>query len=305
MNERCSETVGLICVTVTFNPDIDVLARQLATLPADSLKIWVDNHSSADMVAAMRALIDGRQDIHLVCNSENMGLAAALNLGVHAGYELRPGARFALLLDQDSEPLEGSIEILLQGFLALEAQGVSIGCAGPKLLDPQTGLQHGFHQQIGWRWHREFPVDGDARPISCANLNGSGTLMPVEIFRSLGGLDESFFIDHVDTEWSFRVLAAGYTLWGIPQAGFIHRMGQNSTRFWFLGWRIWPQRSPLRHFYLFRNATRLLRKPYVPHTWKGWAIVKLAMTATVHALFDPQRYAQWKNMLRGVREGLR
>lgn len=306
MNEHLSSAVppqqmsDVLCITVTFNPDIAVLAQQLAALPADSLKTIVDNASEPNILQALLLLVSGRQDIHLVCNTENLGLAAALNIGVRAAQALSPQSRFALLLDQDSEPLAGSIEALLSGFLSLESQGIRIGCAGPKLLDAHTGLQHGFHQQLGWRWHREFPMLLDAAPIPCANLNGSGTLLPVVLFTALGGLDEGFFIDHVDTEWSFRVLAAGYGLWGIPQATFIHRMGQDSVRFWWFGWRVWPSRSPRRHYYLFRNAVLLMRRPYVPWVWKLWAVVKLALTALVHTAAP-----QWRAMARGISDGWR
>jgi len=136
-----------------------------------------------------------------------------------------------------------------------------------------------------------------------ANLNGSGTLVPFEVFHKVGGLSSDLFIDHVDTDWAFRVAAAGYALYGIPWARFRHRMGVRGIRFWFFGWRLWPYRSPARHFYLFRNTVRLLRADGVPAVWKAWAPVKLVATMLVHLLFDPARWAQLRAMLRGLREG--
>jgi rhamnosyltransferase len=119
----------------------------------------------------------------------------------------------------------------------------------------------------------------------------------------LGGLEEEFFIDHIDTEWSFRILAAGFTLWGIPNAVFTHFMGDRGVRFWWFGWRVWPMRSPIRHFYLFRNAVRLMRRRYVFAVWKFWNVVKLSLTAMVHMTLDDQRGAQLKSMWRGVKAG--
>lgn len=129
--------------------------------------------------------------------------------------------------------------------------------------------------------------------------------MSVKLSTELGGFDETLFIDHVDTEWSFRVKHAGYELIGIPSIRFMHRMGERSLRFWLLGWRLWPYRSPLRHFYLFRNATRLLKRGYVPLTWKVWAIVKLTATALVHLVVDRERGPQLRAMMRGVGCGLK
>lgn len=295
---------GLAVVTVTFHPDLAVLARQMAALPVQALWVVVDNASSAEQVLALKALVASRANSRLLECSSNLGLSAALNAGAALAGEMDPAIAFYLLMDQDSEPADDAIDLLVQGFLHLEQQGVRVGCVGPRLVDDITGLQHGFHSMEGWRWVRRYPLVGD-KPVVCANLNGSGTLMRRSLFESLGKLDEGFFIDHIDTDWAFRVSAAGYGLFGLPEAVFAHRMGDSSFRFWLFGWKVWPQRSPLRHYYLFRNAVRLLRRGYVPGVWKAWAVVKLALTLVVHLLFDSQRFAQARQMLRGLRDGVK
>jgi rhamnosyltransferase len=294
---------GLVTVTVTFHPELEQLRAQLKTLPTASHKIIVDNASSHEARQDIRALVNDIPNLHVVENGVNVGLAAAVNQGVKRARELDPQARWCLLLDQDSEPQPGSLGCLIEGLRILEQKGERVGCVGPLLIDVKTGLSHGFHRFNRWRWWREFPAVGSREPISCGNLNGSGTLTSIDLFVGLGGVDESLFIDHVDTEWSFRVLAGGYTLWGIPEAIFKHRMGNNSLRYWFLRWRVWPSRSPMRHRYLFRNALWLIRRGYVPRVWKNWAVVKLVLTGIVHMIFDSQRFGQIKAMLQGVRDG--
>ena len=123
------------------------------------------------------------------------------------------------------------------------------------------------------------------------------------ISKPIGGLDAGLFIDHIDTDWSFRVLAHGRRLFGIPSARLIHRMGRGSRRVWLLGWRVWPERSPQRHRTLFRNTILLLRRPHVPFVWKFWALVKLPLTLLLTLLYGPQRIPQLTAMLRGVRDG--
>ncbi len=295
----------LVTVTVTYNPALEELRSQLSALPLESLKIIVDNASAPETREELRALSDIVQNVHLVENANNVGLAAALNQGVNLARQLRPHAKWALLLDQDSEPQPGNIPALLSAMENLLRRGIKVGCVGPLLIDANTRLSHGFHQASGWRWRRIYPTPGSTEPVPCTNLNGSGTLVPMEVFDMLGGLEESFFIDHVDTEWSFRLLDHGYTLWGVPNAVFVHRMGQDSLRFWFLGWRVWPLRSPQRHYHLFRNAVRLMRRPYVPFVWKCWAVVKLTITLILHWVFDPQRTVQIGAMLGGLVNGLR
>ncbi len=295
----------IVTITVTYNPDPELLRLQLGGLPAEVQKFVVDNASQAVALQHIEALVARTPNTRLLRNSINFGLAAAVNHGVRTALEQTPQARLVLLLDQDSEPQPGSVQALVQGFTEFERKGEQVGCVGPMLLDSDTGLSHGFHQAVGWRWRRAYPEPGSLRPVPCTNLNGSGTLVSIELFCQLGGLDEALFIDHVDTEWSFRVLAAGLGLRGIPAAVFKHRMGQSSVRYWLFGWHVWPSRSPRRHYFLFRNAILLMRRPYVPGVWKFWAVVKLALTAIMHGLFDRERRAQWRQMHQGLREGLR
>lgn len=295
----------LATVTVSFNPQLDLLRAQLDALPCASLKLIVDNASQPDNLAGIERLVQHVPNARLLRNDENLGLAAAVNRGVRAVHDAASSTRFVLLLDQDSEPAPGSIEALVSGFDALLARGERVGCVGPTLMDVATGLTHGFHQCTRWRWKRVHPAPDATAPVPCANLNGSGTLVPVDLFLELGGLEDALFIDHVDTEWAFRVLAHGYRPFGIPQAVFRHRMGDTSRRIWLLGWRVWPMRSPRRHYFLYRNATILMRRNYVPRVWKIWAVVKLALTACVTVVIGPQRWAQLRAMLTGVRAAFR
>jgi rhamnosyltransferase len=295
----------LAVITVTYHPDLARLRAQLARLPASALVVLVDNASDAPEIAQLTALASARRGTQLVRNVRNLGLAAAVNQGAGAAARIDPGVDTLLLLDQDSVPEPGSIAQLQRALAELEGKGARAGCVGPRLVDDATGLQHGFHCIRGWRWSRVFPETGSTTPVDVANLNGSGTLLRRATFERLGGLESGLFIDHVDTEWAFRVRAAGLHLYGIPQAAFAHRMGDRSLRFWCFGWRVWPQRSPLRHYYLFRNAVTLLRRPYVPRVWKFWAVVKLGLTLVVHGVFDGERRAQLRSMWRGIGHGLR
>lgn len=301
MNElRSGELNHVACITVAFNPDISLLHAQLVALPLGCPKIVVDNASAAESVQKIDVLVDEVPNAILLRNAHNDGLGAAINRGAKFAKTKWPNVRLILLLDQDSTPYPDSIATLVEAFDALQTHGQRVGCVGPALIDVSTGLAHGFHQCTRWRWKRIYPKRGSTAPVECANLNGSGTLVPIDLFLMLGGLDEMLFIDHVDTEWAFRVLHAGYSLWGIPNAGFVHRMGEASLRFWWFGWRVWPSRSPQRHYFLFRNAVILMRRGYVPTIWKIWAVAKLFLTTIIVLLTGPLRMAQLRNMLRGL-----
>lgn len=295
---------SLVCITVTYNPDLDALRRQRDRLPPASKWIVVDNASGEDVWNHLLTLDRGYSNDLFLRNQSNIGLASALNQGLSLARRSFPGVDYALLLDQDSEPDAGSVEKLLGTMEVLTACGQPIGCVGPRLMDRHTGLQHGFHQCTRWRWKRAYPASDSKDPVPCASLNGSGTLFPLWLVEQIGGLDEHFFIDHVDTEWSFRVQANGYALYGVPDALFEHGMGEQGRRFWFLGWKVWPERSPRRHYYLFRNAGFLLRRNYVPRVWKFWALLKLGLTVVVVLTLGPRRIEQMRQMGQGFMSGV-
>lgn len=299
------QTSKLAVITVTFHPDLERLGNQIAALPDDAWLIVVDNASTDDLFQQLQLRLAARKRSYLIRNATNVGLAKALNQGADHALTYIDSAQYLLLMDQDSVPLSNAIEQLLAAHIALEQSGITVGCVGPRLIDKSTALQHGFHRIEGLRWIRVYSAEEDRTPVSCSNLNGSGTLMKAELFRKLGGLDETFFIDHVDTEWTFRVLASGYLLFGIPDARFAHAMGERGLRFWCLGWRVWPQRSPLRHYYLFRNALWLMRRSYVPGVWKFWAAIKLGLTLLVHGIAGPLRKQQITHMGAGFWHGIR
>lgn len=299
------DAAALATLCVSFEPDVDVLRRQFAALPEGCFRLVVDNGSAPAAVRALQELINGTPRAALLCNADNRGLAAAINQGVAEIRRAWPRLTHVLLLDQDSEPVADCVERLLRAWALLDDGRLRLGAVGPQLFDADTGLSHGFHQMTRWRWRRAYPAASDATPVPLANINGSGTLIRIDTFAALGGLDESLFIDHVDTEWSFRLLAAGYALRGVPHAQMLHRMGRRGLRWWLLRWRVWPARAPARHRFLFRNTVWLMRRPYVPVVWKVWAAAKLALTAALHGLFDPARGAQLAAMWCGLREGLR
>lgn len=289
-------------ITVTFKPDSALVVNQLRALPDDWLRLVVDNGTSDEEWEPVAQAVIGLPGVVVLRLGANLGLAAAQNRGMQH-LAACGSCTHVLLLDQDSEPLPGSANALADAYSDLVACGHPVGAVGPLLRDPISGVQHGFHRVVGWYWARISPIGG--APVLCGCLNGSGTFMELNIALSLGGMDEGLFIDHVDTDWSFRLLASGHRLYGVPSSVFLHRMGDRTTRLWLFGWRVWPVRSPQRHRYLFRNALLLLRRPYVPRIWKVWAVVKLGFTIGVFALSGPQRVVQVGNMLAGILDGVR
>lgn len=298
LNSRDSLT-GLATITVSYNPELELLQRQLDRIPFGVMKIIVDNGSINQ--SEIIGLCEKESNVTMLLNTGNLGLAEALNRGVAHASSIA-GIEHILLLDQDSEPSEGAVEKLYSALRSLENK-TGLCAVGPRMMDVVTGMHHGFHVMTGWRWKRVCP-HRDSAPIACANINGSGIMTSIPAWIRSGGMDGSLFIDHVDTDWSFRMLSKGMPLFGVADVDFIHRMGSGSRRVWFFGWHVLPERSPLRHYYLYRNTLRLMTRTYVPKVWKFWATVKMAATFFMVFIFGPDRLKQIFSISKGLRDGM-
>ncbi|WP_165971234.1 glycosyltransferase [Luteimonas terrae] len=289
-------------LTATYYPNSEILRRQLCAIPDGWIRLIVDDGTS-DMawrdIARMLRAFDRVEVIRL---PRNIGLAAAQNAGLRQ-LKKREDVGCVLLLDQDTEPREHAVELLVSAYRELADAFPNVGAVGPALIDPATDVHHGFHVVRRGVWKRISPLSGP--PVPCATLNGSGTLMALDTAISLGGMDETLFIDMVDAEWSFRMSANGFGLYGVPGSQFLHRMGVETSRIWLFGWRVWPRRSPIRNRYVFRNSIKLMRRNYVPAVWKVWAVIKLSLSFVVALMTDPDRWKQLASMAAGVVDGLR
>lgn len=297
------DPASIATITVTYNADLEILWRQQAQLAAASLRILVDNASIAASHDRLRALADAA-GAELIVLPVNIGLAAAINIGLRRIRERGLAIRAILLLDQDTEPGPNGLHVLQRAHDALQSRFGSDIALNPALIDADTGLDHGFHVIRGPRWSRIRRLDDRDDPVACASLNCSGTFASTAVFDRVGGMDESFFLDMLDAEWSFRAAASGVRLLGVPAAHFTHRMGQRGLRVWLFGWRVFPYRSPWRNRLVVRNTLRLLGRRYAPAVWKLWALPKLLLTFGAHALFDRDRGAQLRAMLRGAGDAL-
>ena len=67
-------------------------------------------------------------------------------------------------------------------------------------------------------------------------------------------MDEPLFIDWVDLEWCWRARKLGYQIIGNADVEIRHQLGDGSIN---VGFRKISVRTPIRHYYITRNAVYL------------------------------------------------
>jgi rhamnosyltransferase len=285
---------GLGAVIVFYHPDSGCIER------ANRLARWcrcvvIDNTPVPEESERTRALLD--DPVVYLPNNANVGIATALNQGIERliadGYEL------AMLFDQDSESTLELIGGLTDVMQACIARRERVALVGPAYEDARLRGVAPFVRFGYFRLERVMPA-GDA-PLDVDFLISSGSCVNLACWREVGPMDDALFIDFVDTEWCIRAKSRGFRVLGVPWISMTHELGEEPVRAFG---RNYPMHSPVRHYYLFRNAVTLLKRGYVPCKWKSTELIKLPVRLVIYACFVPDGRTHVKMSLRGVWHGL-
>jgi rhamnosyltransferase len=278
-------------VATAYRPDLATLMESLvATAPQVEALLLVAN-DGAPWSCQLPA------NVALVRQAKNIGLGAAYNLA--ARWAREQGATHLLLLDQDSVPAPGMVAALLEGF----KQPGPVAAVGPLWRDSRTKEDGFFVRLARWGARKYKPAAGEIVPVDF--LISSGSLISLAALADIGLFDESFFIEHVDTDWALRVRAKGYRLYGVADARLDHALGEAALTASPLGLRRrFFLYRPERNYYLLRNSITLWRRHYAPWRWVLHDFRRTILLMLFQGLFVPPRLTRLRSMLRAVRDGL-
>ncbi|MBN2006826.1 MAG: glycosyltransferase family 2 protein [Anaerolineae bacterium] len=243
MIERPLTSHDICAVIVTYNPD-DALPHRVTCI-ADQVGgvVIVDNHSDTSALSMMHRLTP---TINLIANSVNLGVATALNQGVCWAHQ--HGHKFALLLDQDSEPMDSMVETLVKiynGFV-------------PK--DKLAMVAANSYNKESHRIDIEVPAQNGEDWGEVKQAITSGSLIRLQAFRDVGPFRDDFFIDGVDFEYCLRARRKGYKIILSVEPLMYHSAGipQKHT---LMGKTVWTlNHNATRCYYITRNYIVLLRE---------------------------------------------
>lgn len=287
-------------IVVTFNPERDVLLREFTLLAHQVDKIWlVDNASSQSLAAWVRGL-PWAGKLELVQLSANLGLGAAQNAGIQLARAA--GASHVLILDQDSEPMPDMVARLLAASESLQSSGVPVAAVAPVYADFATGPASGF-VRLGWLGFKKQTALLGQEVVEADFVISSGSLIPVSVLDDIGPMDESLFIDHVDTEWCLRAQSKGYRLFGVPGARMVHTLGDRRTRIWFLRWRNVAYHSPFRYYYIIRNGLLLQQRSYIPLKWRIGEFFRAMRMIIFYGIWADGRLNRLNMIFLGLKHG--
>ena len=288
----------VFAIVITFNPDSSMLSGLIGALHPQVVDIVIiDNGSNPDCVKLIQDLV-ARYSVDLVLLEKNIGIAAAQNVGIAHLNKL--GAKYVILFDHDSKPSDNMVEILFSVMKKKEQAGIKVAALGPRYFDRrQKNHSSSFVEIKNFQVRQQSCAKGKVVPVSF--VISSGSIISMETLSKVGGMLDDLFIEYVDVEWCLRASQLGYLSFGVCDAFMEHDLGD--SRISYMGKSI-PLHSPLRHYFLFRNAVWLYRKDYLPLQWKVSDALRLFLKYGFYSLYGKPRLAHLRMMSKGIWHGL-
>lgn len=277
---------SVCAIVVTYHPTAAMIENLSAiSLQVDGMVV-VDNSSNPDALDKL-SIASRNLGFTLIENGKNLGVAEALNQGVR--WAISNTFPWVILFDQDSTITNGFVEEM---FLTWEShpQCNRLGSLHPRYLDHETGLEAHV-----WR----APDNGPVKSMT------SGSLIPTWLFAKIGPFASEYFIDDVDTEYSFRIRRAGYLVADSRHAILRHNSGSPRS-VTLLGLTFSPSfHSAWRRYYMSRNRIALCRRYFFSFpAWISHYAYECFRETVKCFLGENDRGRKFRNVLLGIWDGL-
>ena len=243
--------VKTTAVLVTFHTGPD-LFRAIASLCDQEgiFEIVVVNNGNPDHVeSALTRLSQLNERVVLVSGHGNIGFAAGCNLGAQ-----RARGEFLLLINPDAVLSAGGVARMLEDAAELNRPWM-LGC---RLVNSDGTEQRGGRRELltpanavveGLGLYRLLPgvfkdrrLNLHQRPLpgkttEVPAISGACMMLPLEDYRSIGGMDEKYFLHVEDLDFCLRFRRSGGRIYFCPDVLLTHEQGSSDVSAVFVEWQ--------------------------------------------------------------------
>ena len=224
----------------------------------------VDNHSDDDSVETVR---NHYPWVTLIENQENLGFAKANNQAIRQSQ-----AEYVLLLNPDTVVTEDT----LRGVLTFMDEHPKAGGAGVMMCYEDGSRAPESRRALPTPWVAALKMLGFTKryymshlpwdqPCRIEVVSGAFCLLRHEALKTVGLLDEDFFMYGEDIDLSFRLLKGGWENWYLPYS-IIHYKGRST------------QKSDYRYVHVFYQAMLIFFQKHYSHLSLVYTVpVKMAI----------------------------
>ena len=264
------QNLNTSCAIVILNwnnyPDTIATVQAIGAWEKQAPTIWVvDNGSQDESVEQIRR--EG-PDVRLLESDHNLGFAAGNNLAVRQA--LGDGQTdYFLLLNNDAILTEDGLSQLLD-----TAEQFKAGIVGSILRDPPPtqALQSAGGRNMAWHIDTHIHKIPSAAPYPVDYVPGTAILIRADVFKTVGLLDETYFISGEIADFCLRAKRSGVRMLIDPRVTVHHDQGRSSEL-----------RVAFYTYYFLRNRFLFIGKFYPHLRWlliPSWAAFGLLSIVT-------------------------
>lgn len=283
---------NIAALIVTFNPDIKRLEHNLKLIKAQIEKIIVVDNGSSNIDSL--SSICKYDDIQLIQNGKNLGIASAQN----KGFELleKAGMKWVLTLDQDS---------------LIPLNTVKKFQESQKMKQIDTGIIALSYFDRNWSdEQKKVFKNSDGKNVEEKDfVISSGNLVNVFAWNMVNGFDEELFIDMVDYDFDARLRLNGYKIWQLNDVYLNHEIGKVIHKPFLETLLLLPDKgrladhSAFRQYYIYRNYI-IFCKRYPMFIKKKFLILR-TFISTRRIIVYKKPWDKMKNAWKGILDGAR
>jgi rhamnosyltransferase len=277
----------VVIILTTFNPVISNLRVNLNSYVNQAFEVIIcDNSDDLTIQSEILKLSKEFSTLDVLTFGKNLGIAQAQNLGVKRA--MSKGVDYFIELDQDTFLDTGYVNEIQQSFLNLKQVDSNAFGVGPVAINKKDNEV--YHSRKKGRG-----------TVAVDYTLSSGFIFDSISFLTVGGKDESLFIDLVDWDWCMKAKNKGRKTYVDSNVTIKHMLGDGHFKILF--WKIGIP-SPFRHYYQYRNQLLLVRREYVPIAWKAKRLAISIGKVFLYVLFFDKKSERVKYIFDGIKDGL-
>ena len=246
-NRKDSPTVyGIV---VSYNPSVELYAHLRTLINQVSKIIVFDNNSSIDSLPVVRKC-EQINNVDVIYSDTNIGLSKAQNIAIKQA--LKAGADWILTLDDDSDISNSFVANMLAVY---DSSNLNVGAVVPVVKDKNSNQTSNFILS-GKKFRK---VASGTAPLEVLVAISSGMLIAKTVFDQVGFMNEDYFIDYIDIDFSLRINSK-FKIISCPNSFLFHKLGEKQKINILFISVVVSNHTPFRRYHIYRNRIDVWKK---------------------------------------------
>lgn len=227
VSSSCAEVYILILNWNGWRDTVDCVESVLQLDHPSFHILVIDNGSKDESVRELRRRFGSLDNVEIVETGANLGFAGGNNAGIRLALER--GASYVWLLNNDTTVDPQALSALVKAARAHPEAGVlgskiyyfdhpNVLWFAGGLIDRDRG-GHSIHIGQGEEDHGQYD---SVRTVDY--ITGCSMLMPVDLIRSVGLMDEDYFLYWEEVDYNARIQEAGHQSLYVPASRVWHKV---------------------------------------------------------------------------------